>query len=80
MANQAASDPKDYAIWETNHNNWTRLVNAEMEHRSDRTPGWYRELLDMIDGREQWSLGPPGSSSSTLSATVAFERGYQGGY
>jgi hypothetical protein len=80
MAKYAESDPQDYAVWQAIHSEWARLVNAEMEHRADRTPGWYRELLGTVDAREQHSLGSPGSSMSNLSPTEAFLRGCQGGY
>jgi hypothetical protein len=78
MANYAVSDPQDWAIWQANHDAWTKLINAEMEHRAGRTPDWYRELLRLVDGREQWSLATAGSSTSKLSDTQAFERGYRG--
>jgi hypothetical protein len=80
MANHAVSDPQDWAVWQANHDAWTKLIDAEMEHRAGRAPGWYRELLRTVDGREQWSLATPGSSTSNLSDTQAFERGYRGGY
>ena len=80
MAKYAVSDPQDWEVWQANHDAWTKLVNAEMEHRAGRTPDWYRELLKTVDGREQWSLATSGSSSSNLTPTQAFERGYQGGY
>jgi hypothetical protein len=76
------SDPQDWAVWQANHDNWTNLINAEMEHRAGRTPGWYRELLGMID-KDDLDLGKGvtrGSSTSNLSDTGAFERGYRGGW
>jgi hypothetical protein len=80
MGKYAESDLNDRIVWQDNHNTWTRLVSAEMEHRAGRTLDWYRELLGVVDGRESWSLSIMGSSSSRLSTTQAFERGYQGGW
>jgi hypothetical protein len=79
MAKYAESDPQDCPVWQANHDAWTKFVGAETEHRARRTPAWYRELLGTIDGREQM-LATGGSSSSHLSLTQAFERGYQGGW
>lgn len=75
MAKYAESDRQDGEVWQANHEAWARLVNAEMEHR-----GGSRELLQIVDGREQWSLATTGSSTSNLSDTQAFERGYRGGW
>jgi hypothetical protein len=80
MAKYATSDPQDWAVWQAIHDDWAKLVNAEMEHRAGRTPDWYRETLRTVDGREQHSLGTSGSSTSNLSDTQAFERGYRGGW
>jgi hypothetical protein len=80
MAKYAESDPQDWEIWQANHSDWSKLVNAEMEHRGGRTPGWYRDLLDTVDGRDAPFLATSGSSTSRLSATQAFQRGYQGGW
>jgi hypothetical protein len=80
MAKYVESDPRDWEIWQANHDNWTRLVNAEVEHRAGRAADWYRELLRAVDGREQSSLATTGSSTSSLSDTQAFERGYRGGW
>jgi hypothetical protein len=80
MAKYAESDPADREIWQDIHNSWAGLVNAEMEHRGGRASTWYRELLGLVDGRESWSLGSPGSPSSRLTTMQAFERGYAGGW
>lgn len=80
MAKYAESDRQDGEVWQANHDAWARLDNAEMEHRGGRTSDWYRELLQIVDGREQWSLATTGSSTSNLSDTQAFERGYRGGW
>jgi hypothetical protein len=80
MANYAVSDPADGAVWQANHDAWAKLVNEEMQHRVGRTAPAYRELLQLVGGREQPSLATTGSSSSTLSDMQAFERGYRGGF
>jgi hypothetical protein len=80
MAKYVESDRQDWEVWQASHTAWASLVNAEMDHRSGRMPGWYRELLKTVDGREQPSLATTGSSMSALSDTQAFERGYKGGW
>ena len=74
------SDPRDWEVWQAIHKNWSNLVDEELKHREGRAADWYRELLKTIDKHESWSLATSGSSSSTLTPTQAFERGYQGGY
>lgn len=76
------SDPKDWAVWQANQDIWTKLVDAEMEHRAGRTSPEYGDLLGVID-KKDLDLGKGvtrGSSTSNLCDTEAFERGYQGGH
>jgi hypothetical protein len=84
VAKCAESDPKDWEIWQANHEHWTNLVSAELEYRAGKTVGWYRELLDEIRDKDglltSYRLATPGSSSSNLSNMQAFERGYTGGW
>ena len=82
MAKYAESDRGDWEIWQSNHETWTSLIDAEMEHRGGRTSPEYRELLGLID-KKDLDLGKGvtrGSSTSSLSSTQAFERGYLGGH
>jgi hypothetical protein len=80
MANHAASDPQDWAVWQAVHDSWAELVNAEMEHRRGRASVAYSQLLESFGNVDAWSSETRGSSMSRLSDTQAFERGYQGGW
>jgi hypothetical protein len=76
------SDPADCAIWQTFHETWISLIDAETDHRRGKGSPAYRELLGLID-KKDLDLGDGvtrGSSTSSLSNTEAFERGYLGGY
>jgi hypothetical protein len=47
----AEPDPRDTAVWQSNHDTWTRLVAAGLEERRGRAPEWYCALLDEIRGK-----------------------------
>ena len=74
------SDPRDWEVWQANHDNWTKLVNAELEHQAGRGSQAYRELIESFGCVDTSNSETRGSSTSNLSTTVAFERGYQGGW
>jgi hypothetical protein len=80
MAKYAESDPRDWEVWQTVHNNWARLVNAEMDYRVGRGSDDYYELVESFGCVDTSNSEPRGSSSSRLSTMEAFERGYQGGW
>jgi hypothetical protein len=80
MANYAVSDPQDYAVWSAIHNDWAKLVYAEMDYRSGRGSIAYSELVESFGCVDTTNSETRGSSSSRLSTTEAFQRGYQGGW
>jgi hypothetical protein len=80
MANQAASDPSDWPVWEENQDRLGRFLDAERERRVGRAPAWYRELCESFGNEQPVVEAVPGSSLSRLTNVQAFERGYQGGW
>jgi hypothetical protein len=74
------SDPRDWEVWQANHDNLAGLVDEELGRREGRASNPYVELLKTMDKHEGWSMAKPGSSMSNLSTMDAFERGYQGGW
>ena len=77
------SDPKDYAVWQDNHDTWTTLFDAAQAAVRNQAPDWYSRLMDEIRDKDDWvtdnRLATRGSSSSKLSEGEAFMRGYAGG-
>jgi hypothetical protein len=76
------SDPADREIWEHFHHEWTKLIDAELEYRKGRRDPEYCALLELIDKRDLDldRRETRGSSTSTISHGLAFERGYLGGW